>query len=167
MRRPLVVFAVAAALGIAACGDDGDDGDDAATQAPAGTKAPSCEQAPKALVDALAASLTTAGQTSLDRVNMVAVPDPPQAPIPGYEEGVYVVAAVLTGGDVEGQTVVWVVPRPMVSSGKGLAVGADATTRDLSELGANAATSSPAVAYAGQIADSAAGERALGCAEGA
>ncbi len=164
MPRLLAVLAVAATVGVSACGDDDDT---ATTQAPAAATTASCEQAPKVLVDALTASLTTEGESGLGSVNMIAVPDPPPAPVPGYEEGVYAVAAVLTGEGIEGQTVVWVVPKPMLSSGNGLAIGADSTTRDLSELGANAAPSSPAVAYAGGIADSAAGDRVRACAEGA
>ncbi len=54
----------------------------------------------------------------------------------------------------------------MVRTGGGLIIGADSITRKYSELGAAASPTSPAAKYAGAIAESDAGKRALECARG-
>jgi hypothetical protein len=171
MRRFLVgLLSVAAVLCAAACGDtDGDAAGTTAAPAKAGEAAdtqPSCKRARKVLVAALESSLTINGGGGLKRVSIVRVDDSSDAPLPGFQRGVYAVAGEFTGPGMDGTIGIWAVSRDMVRTGGGLAIGADSVTREFSDLGAAAAAGSPAADYAAEVADSAAGQEARRCAEG-
>ena len=177
MRRIATVLAITTVAAVAGCGEDtGSDGGPS-NQSPAASPTatekarekpatPACRKARRALVDALESSLTISGGGGLRRVSVVEVIDPPSAPLNGFVDGVYAVAAELTGQGMDGTVAVWAASRDMIETGGGLAFGADSVTREFSELGAAASGDSPAAVYAAQIADSEAGQQARACAEG-
>jgi hypothetical protein len=180
MRRRPVPLAIAAAAGIAACGGTGSSQSGATSTATAQppatqTTAPGtaaqplvCPKARKVLVAALRSSLRAeTGASGVKRVSVVAVNDPPKARVAGFRRGVSAVSAAFTGRGIKAGTVgVWAVSRDMLRTGHGRAIASDSVTREFSALGAGASSVSPAAAYALKIAQSAAGRRARGCAEG-
>jgi hypothetical protein len=107
------------------CGSDADGtGSEPAEEQPAAEKAeakPKCKRARKALTEALASSLTIQGDGGVKRIKVVKVPDPPPAPLRGFEPGVYIVAGKLTGPGMDGTIGTWAVSKSMVNTGGGLA----------------------------------------------
>lgn len=182
MRHALAVLIALFALSLAACGDDDKGGGDPPPEEPPAAETalppaeeepaaeeppePECERGRRVLVEALESSLTIQGDGGLRRVSVAEVEDPPGAPLAGFNDGVYAVAAEFTGPGLDGTTGIWAASRDMVRTGGGLIIGADSVTREFSDFGAAASADSPAAEYAGEIADSDAGERARECAEG-
>lgn len=182
MRHVFAALIALLALSLAACGDDDEGGGASPPDEPPAAETaplqaeeepaadepaePECERGRRVLVEALEASLTIQGGGGVRRVSVVEVEDPPDAPLAGFNAGVYAVAAEFTGPGLDGTVGVWAASRDMVRTGGGLIIGADSVTREFSELGAAASGDSPAAQYAGAIADSDAGQRARECAEG-
>lgn len=126
--------------------------------------APSCQRGGKALTAALRSSLRHG--VGMERASTVEFDGASDSPLVGFRRGTYAVAAKLTGPGMDGQVAVWAVSADMVRTGGGLAIGADSVTREFSELGSAAENGSPAADFAGSVADSEAGRRAVDCAGG-
>jgi hypothetical protein len=126
MRLLRLVF-LAFAFALYGCGEATDSDGQADEGAPgseqpdvAAEPTPACRNARRELVQSLESSLKIQGGGGLRRVRMVEVESPPEAPLRGFNDGVYIVAGEFTGSGMEGTLGTWAVSRDMVRTGGGL-----------------------------------------------
>lgn len=132
-----------------------------------GREAEACDRATAAAAKNLSESLTAeAPGAKLGKIIAIEIEDTDDAPVRGFADGTTVLASNIKvpGSDGKAKTVplVWVVGREFASSGGGLAIGADYTTKSFSELGSDVGRGGPVGEYVDSVYDEHRDE-VLGC----
>ncbi len=157
MRRTWLACGVAA-LAVISCG--GEPAQQQEAKQPA-----DCREASSDLKDALESSLSGVQNAELTGVRYVEVESPPEAPLSGFEDGMYIVSGLLQDRAADGEPLTFAANHDMVSSGGGLAFAIDPVTREFFEFGTSAVADSPARGYIDAIQEEPEYEQARECAQ--
>ncbi|MBW3653488.1 MAG: hypothetical protein KY433_07830 [Actinobacteria bacterium] len=157
MRRAWLACGVAA-LAVLSCGGE-------PAQQQEAKKAADCREAPSALKDALESSLRGVQNAELTGVRYVEVESPPDAPVSGFDDGMYVVSGLLQDRAADGEPLTFAANEDMVSTGGGLAFAIDPVTREFFHFGASAAADTLARDYIDAIREEPEYQQARKCAQ--
>lgn len=157
MRRTWLACGVAA-LAVLSCGGE-------PAQQQEAKQAADCREASSDLKDALESSLRGVENAELTGVRYVEVESPPDAPVSGFDDGMYIVSGLLQDRAADGEPLTFAANEDMVSSGGGLVLAMDPVTREHFEFRAPAAADSPARDYIDAIREEPEYEEARQCAQ--
>ena len=123
-----------------------------------GQEPEACGRATAAAAKNLSESLTAeASGARLGKIIAIEIEDTDDAPVRGFADGTTVLASTIKvpGSDGKAKTVplVWVVGSEFASTGGGLAIGADYTTKSFSELGTDVSRDGPVGEYVTSVYD--------------